>query len=181
VTYDHTKKGGPTWGGVAVYKEMFGDKLLWAAYGTPKTVGMCVYEIRGGTLEGTWYPWFIDGDAKNTGTEVLKGPETLDGDYTIESAKAPYTGAAYTGTVSIKPAKIIGSDDNEKPYLITWTIGTAKINGIGIRHKNFLFVSSGTGADVNVAAYQINNGSFNGDWYKLGSKEKGGGAATSSN
>lgn len=179
VTYDHSKRGGPTWGGVAVYKELGGDKLLWSAYGTPKTVGLCVYEIKdGGTLEGTWYPWYIDGDAKNTGTEVLKGPETLDGDYTIVSAKAPTTGAAYAGTVTIKPAKIVGSADNAKPYLVTWTLGTLKIQGIGIRTKKFLFVSSGSGADVNIAAYELNNGVIQGDWFKLGSTEKGMAAAT---
>lgn len=181
VTYDLSRGDGPTWTGVAFYKEIIGDKLIWAAYGTPKTVGLCVYEIDGGSLKGTWYPWYIDGDPKNIGTEVLKGPETLDGDYTIESAKAPFSGASYTGTVSIKPLEIVGSNDDAKPYALTWTIGTAKVSGIGILHKKMLFVASGTGADVNIAAYQINNGSFQGDWYKLGSTEKGSAAATTAN
>jgi hypothetical protein len=181
VTLDLTSGGGPKWQGVGVYKEMFSDKLFWLAYGTEKQIGMCVYEIKGDSLTGTWYPWYVDGTEKTTGSEVLKGPETLDGDYAIESAKAPYTGAAYTGTVSIHPAKIVGQDDNEAPYLITWTIGGAKINGIGIKHKNFLFVSSGAGADVNIAAYQINNGNMTCDWYKLGSTAKGGAAATQMN
>jgi hypothetical protein len=178
VDLDLSLGGGPKWQGVGVYKAMFGDKLFWLAYGTEKQVGMCVYEIKGGSLTGTWYPWYVDGTEKTTGSEVLKGPETLDGDYAIESAKAPYTGAAYTGTVSIHPAKIVGKDDNEAPYTITWTIGGAKVNGIGIKHKNFLFVASGAGADVNIAAYQIQNGNMNCDWYKLGSTEKGGAAAT---
>jgi hypothetical protein len=179
VTFDLSKGGGPSWTGVGVYKQLFGDKLFWVAYGTPKTVGLCVYEIDGGKLKGTWYPWYINGDAKNTGTEDLKGPENLDGEYTIESAKAPYTGAAYTGTVSIKPAKIVGADDHQAPYLVTWTIGGKQISGIGIRHRKFLFVASGTGADVNIAAYQLGNGSMTCDWYKAGSTEKGSAAAMS--
>ena len=89
VTFDLTSGGGPSWTGVGVYKEGSGDKNFWTAYGTPKTVGLCVYEIDGGNLKGTWYPWYIDGDAKNTGTEELKGPPTLDGDFTITSANAP--------------------------------------------------------------------------------------------
>ena len=54
-----------------------GEQSIWAAYGTPKTVAMCVYDIKGGSLTGTWYPWYADGDPKNTGSETLTGPETL--------------------------------------------------------------------------------------------------------
>lgn len=179
VTFDLSEGGGPKWAGVGVYKEMFGDKLFWVAYGTPKNIGLCVYEIDGGTLKGTWYPWYNDGTPKNMGSETLKGPDNLDGEYTIESAKAPFTGAAYTGKVVIKPANIVGSDSHEAPYLVTWTINGAKVSGIGIRHEKFLFVASGAGADVNIAAYQIGNGSMTSDWYKLGSTEKGSAAALS--
>lgn len=177
VTLDFTPGGGPAYSGVGVYRAEYGDRFFWVAYGTPKTVGLCVYELKGGKLEGTWYPWYIDGAAKNTGTETLKGPDTFDGDYVIEAAKAPTTGAAYTGSVAIHPAKIVGENEKQAPYTVTWTIGGAKINGIGIRHGNFLFVSSGSGADVNVAAYQLGNGTMNCDWYKAGSKEQGGAAA----
>lgn len=181
VTFDLTKGGGPTWAGVGVYKEQFGDKLFWVAYGTPKTIGLCVYDIKGDTLEGKWYPWYVDGDAKNTGTETLKGPATLDGEYTIVAAKAPTTGAAYTGKVTIKPANIVGAGKNAMPYLVTWTLGATKITGIGVRTGDQLFVSSGAGPDVNIAAYEIRNGSMSSDWFKLGSKEKGISAALSPN
>jgi hypothetical protein len=179
VAFDLTKGGGPTWTGAGVYKEMFGDKTIWIAYGTPKTIGLCVYEIKGGTLEGKWYPWYIDGDPKNTGTETLKGPEGLDGDYTIESAKAPTTGASYSGTVTIKPANIVGAADNAKPYLVTWTMGAVKVYGIGIRTRDTLYVSSGAGPDVNITKFDVGNGSITADWFKLGSTEKGMCAATS--
>jgi hypothetical protein len=182
VTFDLTKGEGPSWTGVGVYKVLSGDKCFFVAYGTPKTIGLAVYEIKdGGVLEGKWYPWYIDGDAKNTGTESLKGPANLDGDFTITAAKSPTTGAAYTGTVSIKPLEIVGSGDWAKPYSVTYTIGTAKISAIGIKTKKFLFVSSGAGADVIIARYVIDNGSMNSDWFKLGSTEMGGAAAMTSN
>lgn len=177
VTFDHKADGGPEWTGVAVYKDANGDKLVWVAYGTPKSIGLCVYEIDGGKLTGKWFPWYINGEAKNTGTEHLTGPQTLDGDFKIDSATAPSTGAAYTGTVTIKPIEIVGAGDDEKPYSLTWTMGSTKVEGIGIRTGKFLYVASGTGADVNIAKFKIQNGSFSGDWFKLGSNEMGGTAA----
>ena len=178
VTFDHTKDGGPLWTGVGAYKEAFGDQLFCVAYGTPKTIGLCVYEIKeGGVLEGKWYPWYIDGTPKNVGTENLKGPANLDGEFTIVSATAPATGAPYAGKVAIKPLEIVGASGNAKPYSVTWTLGTLKIVGIGIRSEDFLFVATGTGTDVNIARFVIRNGSMNSDWFKLGSTEKGGSAA----
>ena len=80
--------------------------------------------------------------------------------------------------MKIKPLEIVGAGDYAKPYAVTWTLGTIKIEGIGIRSRNFLFVASGTGADVNIARFSIHNGSMNSDWFKLGSTELGGSAAT---
>ncbi len=145
VVIDHSKTGGPQWTGVGVYKEMSGDKSMWVAYGTPKTIGLCVYEIKDGSLDGKWYPWYVDGDAKNVGTETLTGPATLDGEYKIAAGKAPFTGAAYSGTVTIKPAKIVGAADTAKPYLLSWTMGAVKVSGIGIRSGKYLFVAAGAG------------------------------------
>ncbi len=181
VNIDLTKGGGPQWTGVGVYKLIVGDKFFWTAYGTPKTVAICAYDIDGGTLKGTWYPWYVNGDAKNVGTETLTGPESLDGEFKIEAGKAPFTGAAYSGTVTIKPATIVGTSDDAKPYKLTWMIGGTKINGIGIRSKNLLFVATGTGADVNIARFKIGNGTMNSDWFKLGSDEMGSSAAMQSN
>lgn len=177
VTFDHSAASGPTWTGVGIYKQFNNDKYFYAAYGTPKTIGLCVYEIKSGSLKGTWYPFYYDGTEKTSGTESLSGPATLDGDYKIDSAKAPSTGAAYTGTVSIKPLTIVGTSEEAKPYQVTWTIGGAKIQGIGIRSGDLLFVSSGTGADVNITRFKIENGTMRSDWFKLGSTEQGGSAA----
>ena len=178
VTFDHTKNGGPLWTGIGFYQEVYGDKFFWIAYGTPKTIGLCVYDIKeGGILEGKWFPWYLDGNPKNTGTENLKGPENLDGEFTITAASAPSTGAAYAGTVTIKPLKIVGAGGNALPYAVTWTLGTYKIEGIGVRTRSQLFVATGTGADVAIAAFIIRNGTMTSDWYKLGSDEQGGSAA----
>ena len=177
-TFDFSAGGGPAWMGVAAYSDAFGDKVIWSAFGTSKTIGLCVYDIDGGTLSGHWYPWYVDGDAKNVGTEVIKGPASLDGDFKIESAAAPTSGAAYSGTVSIKPLKIVGAGDSNPPYSIVWTMGTAKVYGIGIRSKNRLFIASGAGPDVNIGRFKIDNGSFSGDFFKLGATEMGSIAAS---
>ena len=180
VTFDYTKDGGPTWTGIADSHELSGDRYIWAAYGTPKTIGLAVYKIDGGKLSGVWHPWYGGADPKNLGTEELQGPDTLDGDFQIVSAKAPSTGAAYNGTVTIKPLTIVGADDEEKPYSLTWTIGTVKVQGIGIRTKDFLYVASGSGADVNIGKFKMENGNatFSGDFFKLGATDMGGLAAT---
>jgi hypothetical protein len=178
VSFDHTKDGGPSWTGVGAYKEVFGDKFFWVAYGTPKTIGLCVYEIKdGGVLEGKWYPWYLDGNPVNVGTENLRGPANLDGEYTITSANAPSTGTAYSGTVTIRPLDIVGSAEQAMPYSVSWTLGTYKVEGIGIRSGDFLFVSSGSGPDVNIAKFIIRNGTMTSDWFKLGSDQQGGSAA----
>ncbi|MDB5326938.1 MAG: hypothetical protein JWM57_2507 [Phycisphaerales bacterium] len=181
VTFDLTQGGGPAWTGVGHYALVTGDKTFWVAYGTPKTAALCVYDIDGGKLTGKWSPWYIDGNPKNTGTEVLSGPATLDGDYKIDSAAAPTTGAAYTGTVTIKPLAIVGASDEAKPYSVVWTFGKVKVYGIGIKTGKQFFVASGAGPDLCIAKFVINNGSMTSDWFKFGSTEKGSSAAMTAN
>lgn len=176
-TFDFSSGGGPKWTGVAAAKDVQGDECIFAAYGTEKAIGLCVYDIKGGDLTGTWYPWYFDGDVKNLGTEVLKGGAALGGEYKIVSAKAPTTGAAYVGTVTITPQKIVGSSD--ETYAVVWTLGTVKAYGIGVRSGDQLFVASGAAADINIAKYKIGNGSFSGDFFKLGATEMGSTAAMS--
>jgi hypothetical protein len=184
--FDYSKNGGPSWTGAAWLRDKHpqsDEQVFFAAFGTPKTIALCVYKIEGGKLAGTWYPWYVDGDAKNTGTESLEGPESLDGDFKITAAKQATTGKEYTGTVTIKPLTITGTDDSAKPYSITWNIGGAKIEGIGIKNKDHLIVSTGfgLGQDVNIGTYTIHNGNFTGNFFKLGSNEMGMQSGTSSN
>ena len=173
VNLDFTPGGGPAWMGIANYSDANSDKIFWSAFGTAKQIGLCVYEINGADLKGTWYPWYADGDAKNLGTEVLKGGATFGGEYKIVSAKAPTTGAEYAGTVSIKPLEIVGAGDAEKPYSVIWTLGTTKVYGVGIKTGDKLYVASGAGPDVNIGKFKIDNGCFAGDFFKLGSMEMG--------
>ena len=182
MTLNYTQNGGPSWNGIATAGEVLsGEQSIWAAYGTPKTVAMCVYDIKGGSLTGTWYPWYADGDPKNTGSETLTGPATLDGEYKIVSGKTATTGAAYTGTVTIKALAITGAADSSKPYLLTWDFAGTKVYGMGIRTGDRLYVATGAGADVVIAKFTLQNGSFHGDFYKRGVLEMGSTAATSMN
>lgn len=167
-------KDGPVWTGTGVhYKQKDHDQYLVLGFGTTNTVGLAEYEIKGGNLEGKWYNGFTDGDAKNTGSENLKGPESLDGEFTIVAAKAPKSGAEYTGKVTIKPLDI-NVDGGFKVYSVTWTIGTATIQGIGLRSEdNRLYVASGGGEAFNVAAFKLDtDGTMIGDFVN-GKKEKG--------
>ncbi len=182
MTLDYTQNGGPAWTGVAVAGKVASDEQpVWAAYGTPKTVALCVYDISGGTLTGKWYPWYADGDPKNTGSEQLAGPAVLDGEFKIVAGKTATTGADYTGTVTIKPLQIVGASDDGKPYLLTWDFAGTKVYGLGIRTGNRLYAATGAGADVVIAKFTLHNGSFSGDFYKRGSMEMGSTAATSMN
>ncbi len=181
MSLDYSKNGGPLWNGVAVAgKVESDDQPIWAAYGTPKTIAMCVYDISGGTLSGKWYPWYADADPKNLGSETATGPATLEGNYKV-SGKTATTGAAYSGTVTIKALEITGSADDSKPYLLTWDFAGTKVYGMGIRTGNRLYVATGAGADVIIAKFTLHNGSFHGDFYKRGSMEMGSTAATSMN
>jgi hypothetical protein len=164
VKFDH--KAAPEAQGIAVQKELAGDRLLWVAFGPPKTVALGVYEIKGDTLVGQWYPWYYDGMPKNAGTESLKGPENLNGEFTITAAQAPFTGAAYTGTVNIKPVEIVGAPDSEKPFELVWTIGDKKIYGFGIKTKNYLYVCAGSGSEAYLANLVLDSsGTMIGNWY----------------
>jgi len=143
-----------------VYKEVSGDKLSGPPTARPRLSACAFTRSKAACSRAKWYPWYINGDPNNVGTENLKGPENLEGDFTITAAKAPATGAPYSGTVSIKPKTVVGAGDWAKPYDVVWTLGTLKIYGIGIRTGNFLFVATGSGVDTNIARYQIGNGTM---------------------
>jgi hypothetical protein len=179
--FDYSAAGGPKWMGVATMKEVQGDQNIFAAYGTEQKIGLCVYDINGGDLTGTWYPWYFDGDAKNLGTETLKGAADLSGEFKIVSAKAPTTGAAYAGSVTFTPQKIVGAATDDQTYAVVWTLGDVKAYGIGLRSGNQLFVASGAATDITIARFKINNGSFSGDFFKLGEIEMGSNAAMTAN
>lgn len=159
-------KGGPEWTGVGVqYQQKDQDRWFMCAFGTPKTVGLGVYEIKGGTLEGKWYNGWSDADPKNTGMENMKGPESLDGQFVVTAGKTPHDGIEYAGACVIKPVDE-NVDGGFKVYSLTWTLGGKDYYGIGLRSKEGkLYVAMGTGEAFNIAAFKLGtNGEMIGDF-----------------
>ncbi|TWT40415.1 hypothetical protein RAS1_41240 [Phycisphaerae bacterium RAS1] len=165
VKFSH--KGGPEWTGVGVqFVQKDQDRYFWVAFGTPQTVGLGVFDIKGGVLEGKWYNGWSNEDPKNTGMENLKGPESLDGEFTITAAKTPHDGIDYTGTCVIKPFDL-SFDNDYKPYTLTWTIGGKPYTGIGLRtRENKLYVAMGSGEALNLGSFKLGtNGEMIGDFF----------------
>jgi hypothetical protein len=155
-------RGQVEWQGVGVRS---GDDL-YVALGPANTVGLCVYRIDGGTLDGTWVPCDAPGtDPSNLGSEKLSGPAKLGGTYKITSAKAPKTGQEYGGTVTLLPQDVPDYRGRFDAYALTWDLGGTKIPGVGIRVGNSLLVSSGTAKDFQVVRFQLRSGNLIGDWY----------------
>jgi hypothetical protein len=124
---------------------------LWTAFAPEGAVALAVYEIKGGKLTGKWVPINAAKDGSAVlGSESLEGPESLDGEFKITEAKAPNGGAAYAGTVTIKPFKSEeNSSDLESLYTVTWNVGGVKIAGVGAKvkvaeGKYVLLAASGT-------------------------------------
>ena len=100
----------------------------------------------------------------------LGGRGSRERTFQTASAKADPTNSKNAADLLLPRPRIRGEGWGEGPF----APGTAKINGVGIRTGKFLFVSTGTGADVNIAKFKIENGTMNADWFKLGSTEMGG-------
>ncbi|MGC4006441.1 MAG: hypothetical protein QM811_26285 [Pirellulales bacterium] len=134
--------------GIAVRRKASSYEELWVAFAPQGAVALCVYEIDGTKLNGTWYP--ING-AKDGAT--VNGAETLTaektpGTYKITTAKGPNGGAEYTGTLTAKP--YVPADGNSTNFAgmfqLTWTLGKTKLQGVGVR------VKGAEGKDVILAA-----------------------------
>lgn len=156
---------GEPWQGVAV--EQNGE--LWAAIGPVNTVGLAVYRNRGGgVLDGAWLN--ITGDPGKYGSEKLSGAPTIGGTYNITAAKAPFTGAPYSGTVDIEGLPLrVGA--GEQPFVhLAWTLGAYKAQGVGCKSQNSLFAASSSGDDCAVVRFKIDPKTANlmGDYYSVG-------------
>jgi hypothetical protein len=159
-------KEGPEWTGTGVqFVEQDGDRWLWVALGAPGTTGLGVFEIKEGELKGKWYNALSDQDPKNTGTETLNGPKDLNGEFAITEAKAPATGAPYTGKVTIKPLEVT-FDNDFHAFGLTWDFGGKTIKGVGLRTKEGkLYVAAGTGEVTRLGAFKLDtDGTMVGDF-----------------
>lgn len=134
----------------------FDNEQIFTALSPDGAVGLGVYEIKDGLLDGKWYPTTLLADGKiNLGIEKLKGKtgEDLSGTFAISEAKTPDKGDPYTGTLRI--SKLARSDYSSTPsYNLEWTIGTFKLSGVGVTvqingsdlvKRNYLVVAVGTG------------------------------------
>ncbi len=149
--------------GVAVQR---GDEL-WTAVGPAATVGLAVYKVDGGKLTGTWYN--ATGKPESFGSENATGSETLGGDYKITDAKAPFTQAAYTGTLTLNSA--------DKKFWKTapifkanWDLGGGyKATGIGFNENDSLAIATSTTGDCTITHFKINlkDNALNGQFYTV--------------
>jgi hypothetical protein len=141
-----------------------GDEL-WAAVGPAATVGLAAYKVDGGKLSGIWYN--ATGKPESFGSENATGAEALGGDYKITDAKAPFTQAAYVGTLSLTSAN--KKFWNTAPiYKATWDLGGGyKATGIGFNEKDSLAIATSTTGDCSIAHFKINlkDNCLNGQFY----------------
>jgi hypothetical protein len=144
--------------GIGLKRRVGGWDEIWIAFAPEGAVALAVYDIEEGKLTGKWLPINAAKDGKETlGSEMLEGPASLDGDFKIIEAKAPNKGAAYAGTVTIKPHTPTGGNSSDlfNLYSVTWNFGATKIPGVAARlkygdGKSALIVASGTKGDFAV-------------------------------
>ena len=127
-------KGSPMHA-IGVHRKINGHDGIWLAGAPEGKVALAVYEFAGGKLDGQWIPANTAKDGKTVlGIEKLSGSDNIEGTFTITEAKAPNSGAAYTGTLKIEKASPTDAHQvffGQTAYTLTWTIGGAAIKGIG--------------------------------------------------
>jgi hypothetical protein len=135
--------------GVAVQR---GDEV-WAAVGPAGTMGLAVYKDEAGKLSGTWYN--VTGKPESFGTENATGADPLGGEYKITDAKAPFTQAPYTGTLTLEE---VGKKFwNTAPiYNVAWDLGGYKAKGVGLSENGSLAIATSTAPDFTLVHFKIN-------------------------
>lgn len=147
-------KDGTEWYGVGVTRKVFGDNEHWVAFQPKGAVGLAVYEPNGKNLDGVWIPYTALKDGKKAlGSEKLAVTSAKTGKYKITEAKAPGTGDAYAGTLQVAPAPHGEASVNLNTLILQWTLGEAKVYGIGFfleyaQGKQALVAASGLEAPV---------------------------------
>ncbi|HEX4609065.1 MAG TPA: hypothetical protein VH092_12735 [Urbifossiella sp.] len=139
MTYDLA--GGQKLQGIGLYMPSAhqDEEEIFTALSADGKVGLAVYEITDGGLDGTWYPAAALADpAAALGTEVLTGKTGRDfnGAFTITAAKTPGKGEAYTGALTLLPVKRTDSEKIQS-FNMTWTLGSTKVYGAGIMVEHF--------------------------------------------
>ncbi|HTL47054.1 MAG TPA: hypothetical protein VL688_03220 [Verrucomicrobiae bacterium] len=148
--------GGTAYHGIGLHDQ----NGLAAAWSDADSYGLVIYKVEGGKLYGDWISNTTEFDL---GTESLEGPSGLNGVYQIVDAAGEDGGAAYSGTVEIRPSGQI--------YRLTWHINNIVYTGVGLLRGDFLFVGWGIGAGV--IYYEIKGDELIGRWASQSSDQVG--------
>lgn len=142
--------------------------LLAVGYAEGETVGVSVYKVSGGTLEGHWASL---GSKGKLGAETLEGPESLEGEFEIKKGVAP-DGKTYAGKVTIKKTG--------DTFAVEWKLpevsfsGAKDYRGTGIREGDHLLVGWGdTDKGAGVGAYKLTGDKLEGKWAGFGDAKLG--------
>jgi hypothetical protein len=159
VTYDFTDAKKLQGIGLFLPSAAQDNEEILVALSDDGIVGLGLYEIKEGALEGTWHPTSLIAEPKTAlGVEKLTGKtgDDLTGQFKITEAKTPGKGDAYTGTLDLE--KIKRFDGNDVPtYQMTWTFGELKMIGAGMvvehfgadsKRKKYLVAAAGKGEVV---------------------------------
>jgi hypothetical protein len=133
---------------------------LWAAIGSREMVSLGIYQARGGTFRGVWYPLNAADDPAVYGSETLIGQPTLGGSYEI-SGRLPNTGETYTGALKVESGTAVLNGDGQT-CLFKWKTGTF---GAGFRVDDLVAVCAGWGEDCQIVRFRIESGNLSGEFY----------------
>jgi hypothetical protein len=118
-------------------------------------LGMVIYRIDGGTLDGLWLPQGVYDRAP--GRETLSGSPDLTGRYQVTLGRNPW-GGRYTGYADLER-----TGDHVK---VTWHLTSSEVFvGSGIKIGNVLAVAYGYTHAPAVAAYCSNGRQLAGGWW----------------
>jgi hypothetical protein len=112
-----------------------------------------VYEVTGKEIVGRWAA--ADNQGK-VGSEVLEGPQGLNGSYRIARGYDPARDASYEGMVSIAP--------NGAVYRLQRSVRGHVLGGVGIKKGSRLIVGAGPGGGAGVMVYTLQEQGLSGQW-----------------
>jgi hypothetical protein len=117
-------------------------------------LGVVIYRIDGGTLDGIWLPQGVHD--RRPGRELLSGGPDLTGRYQIRLGRNPW-GGFYTGHADLER-----TGDRVK---MTWHLTSEVFVGSGIKIGNVLAVAYGYTHAPAIAAYCSNGRQLEGAWW----------------
>lgn len=117
-------------------------------------LGVVVYEIDGGTMQGIWLP--MGGVNTPLGRENLVGPASLEGRFEIALGENPGGRTHYRGHVMIERRGDV--------HFFHWYTPAESYVGNGVRIGNIMVVGYALGRAPGTIAYCIRGGDLDGVW-----------------